>query len=189
VLASDTVTIRQAPGCRSRPGILTGPRVSFPPMNEVRLSALLCVVLLLAACDRGGPAPIRLQADDAKVLATGQAVYGKHCAACHGANLEGQPNWRLRDAAGRLPAPPHDASGHTWHHPDEVLFDITKHGVAKAANLKDYQSSMPAYEGVLSDAEILAVLSWIKSRWPAGIRQKQELVNAEAEKNKAANLR
>lgn len=158
-------------------------------MNKARLSAALTAVLLLAACDRDGPAAIRLQADDAQLLATGQAVYTRHCAGCHGANLEGQPNWRLRDAAGRLPAPPHDASGHTWHHPDEVLFNITKYGVAKTANLKDYQSNMPAYEGVLSDAEILAVLSWIKSRWPAGIREKQELVNAEAARNKAAGAR
>ncbi len=90
--------------------------------------------------------------------------------ACHGAKLEGQPNWRDRDASGRLPAPPHDPSGHTWHHPDEQLFALTKHGVAKVANLKDYQSNMPAYEGVLSDAEIVAVLSWIKAQWPAEIQ-------------------
>jgi hypothetical protein len=45
-----------------------------------------------------------------------------------GANLEGQPNWKERQANGRLPAPPHDASGHTWHHPDAQLFGITKQG-------------------------------------------------------------
>jgi S-disulfanyl-L-cysteine oxidoreductase SoxD len=154
-----------------------------------RVIPLLGVFVLLAACDqtaRNAPS-IRLDSGDAKLLATGQAVYAKHCASCHGAQLQGQPNWRERDAAGRLPAPPHDASGHTWHHPDRVLFDITKYGVAKAANLKDYQSAMPAYEGVLTDAEIIAVLSWIKSRWPAGVRDKQEQVNAAAERNAAAN--
>lgn len=136
-------------------------------------------LLLLASCGPPDP-PYRLRADDAEVQALGRKVYTNHCAGCHGARLEGQPNWRLRDAAGRLPAPPHDASGHTWHHPDEVLFRITKHGVAKAANLKDYDSAMPAYEGVLTDAEIVAVLSWIKSQWPADVRRQHDEVNAAA---------
>jgi mono/diheme cytochrome c family protein len=118
-----------------------------------------------------------LRPDDAAVTALGQRIYAAHCASCHGANLEGQPNWRQRDAQGRLPAPPHDADGHTWHHPDEVLFRITKLGVAKAAGLPSYDSAMPAYEGVLSDGEIVAVLSWIKSRWPAEIRAKHDEMN------------
>lgn len=136
----------------------------------------------LAGCDGPAPAsPSQLRPDDAEVVALGAKVYANHCASCHGMRLEGQPDWRLRDAAGRLPAPPHDASGHTWHHPDEVLFRITKLGVAKAANLQGYDSAMPAYEGVLTDAEIVAVLSWIKSRWPGDIRRQHDEVNAAAQ--------
>ena len=136
---------------------------------------------VLSACDRAPDSPHRLRPDDTAVLVQGKRVYGAHCAACHGSKLEGQPNWRLRDAAGRLPAPPHDASGHTWHHPDDVLFRITKFGVAKAANLKDYDSAMPAYEGVLTDEEIVAVLSFIKANWPAAIRAKHDEVNKPAQ--------
>jgi len=120
---------------------------------------------------------VGLRPDDGAVTALGQRIYVTHCASCHGANLEGQPNWRQRDAQGRLPAPPHDADGHTWHHPDEVLFRITKLGVAKAAGMPGYDSAMPAYESVLSDGEIVAVLSWIKSRWPAEIRAKHDEMN------------
>lgn len=151
-----------------------------------RVFAATLVALAASGCDRLRPNqdPLRLRADDAAVTAQGRKVYEVHCAACHGVRLEGQPNWRVRDAAGRLPAPPHDASGHTWHHPDEVLFRITKHGVAKAANLQGYESAMPAYEGVLSDAEIVAVLSWIKSQWPAEIRQQQEEVDASHRANR-----
>ena len=148
-----------------------------------RLLAIACIVLL-AACDQGPPPGTRLLPDDAATVALGRKVYDAQCAACHGAQLQGQPNWRERDAAGRLPAPPHDAKGHTWHHPDEVLFRITKLGVAKAANLKDYVSAMPVYEGVLSDAEIVAVLSYIKSQWPADIRRKHDELNASAARNK-----
>jgi S-disulfanyl-L-cysteine oxidoreductase SoxD len=142
---------------------------------------VLAVLAALAGCD-GGPtaSPYRLRPDDAEATQLGAKVYAAHCAACHGARLEGQPNWRERDASGRLPAPPHDASGHTWHHPDDVLFRITKHGVARAANLPGYDSAMPAYEGVLSDAEIVAVLSWIKAQWPREIRRQQEEVDAAA---------
>ena len=59
----------------------------------------------------------------------GRVVYEAHCASCHGEKLEGQPNWRDRLPNGRLPAPPHDDSGHTWHHPFEVLFAITRNGL------------------------------------------------------------
>lgn len=146
-------------------------------------AAVAAVVAAMAAFDpfganAGGHV---LQPGDAKVVAQGQSIYQTHCAACHGAKLEGQPNWRERDDKGLLPAPPHDASGHTWHHPDEVLVRITKLGVAKAANLKDYASAMPIYEGVLSDKEIVAVLSWIKAQWPAQIRAKHDQMNAQAQ--------
>ena len=120
---------------------------------------------------------VRLNPSDSTLIALGKTVYGSECASCHGENLEGEPNWQTRKDDGLLPAPPHDASGHTWHHPDKILFDITKFGVAKAANLSDYDSAMPAYEGVLSDREINAVLSWIKAQWPEEIQTRHDLLN------------
>jgi S-disulfanyl-L-cysteine oxidoreductase SoxD len=139
------------------------------------------VVVLVVAAPFGSLTPAyALRPDDAKLVARGEKVYRDQCAACHGARLEGQPDWRTRGPDGLLPAPPHDASGHTWHHPDETLIRITKLGVAKAANLKDYQSAMPIYDGVLSDEEIIAVLSWIKSRWPASVREKHDQINAQS---------
>jgi mono/diheme cytochrome c family protein len=123
---------------------------------------------------------LMLRPDDARTLALGRQVYQERCAACHGAKLEGQADWRRRGADGLLPAPPHDAQGHTWHHPDETLFRITKFGVAKVANSKDYATSMPIYEGVLSDEQIVAVLSWIKSQWPPDIRARHDQMNQRA---------
>ncbi len=121
--------------------------------------------------------PWRLKPDDAKVVALGRQVYQARCASCHGARGEGQPNWRQPGADGLLPAPPHDASGHTWHHPDEMLFRITKYGVARAANLANHASAMPAYEGVLSDEEIVAALSWIKSQWPPSVQTRHDALS------------
>lgn len=102
-------------------------------------------------------------------MALGAKVYAEQCAACHGANLEGQPDWRQRRPNGRLPAPPHDETGHTWHHADNVLFAITKRGLVPPYAPPNYQSDMPAFGSKLSDEEIWAVLAYIKSRWPAAI--------------------
>lgn len=151
--------------------------------SMLRAGALAAFAFALTACER--TPTIVLRTDDAALLAQGEALYAKHCAACHGARLEGQPRWRERDPkTGRMPAPPHDATGHTWHHPDQLLFEITKHGVAKAAKLKDYDSAMPAFGGVLNDAEIVAVLSWIKSQWPPEVRQHQAEVDAAARRDR-----
>lgn len=104
-------------------------------------------------------------------LALGEKVYAQHCASCHGVKLEGQPEWRKPLASGRMPAPPHDDSGHTWHHSDEVLFGITKHGLVPPYAPPGYQSDMPAFGGVLSDREIRAVLSYIASHWSSEVRK------------------
>lgn len=124
------------------------------------------------------PAAVRLLPNDAKVLARGETVYRNRCAVCHGQHLEGQPEWRIRGADGLLPAPPHDETGHTWHHADDLLFRITKYGLASAINDATYKSSMPAFESTLSDDEIVAVLSWIKSTWPPSVRQHSDEINA-----------
>lgn len=104
-------------------------------------------------------------------LATGERIYATHCAACHAADLAGQPDWRRRKADGKLPAPPHDDSGHTWHHDDALLFDIVKHGLVPPRAPADYPTDMPAYAGVLSDAEIRAVLAFIASHWSDEVRE------------------
>ena len=109
-----------------------------------------------------------LRWQDARVVAEGAALYAAHCAACHGERLEGQPDWQMRGANGRLPAPPHDPSGHTWHHPDAQLIDITARGTAAVVG-GGYESDMPGFAGTLTAAEIVAVLSFIKSTWPPEI--------------------
>lgn len=121
--------------------------------------------------------------DNAQQVARGKPVYDQRCASCHGARLEGQPNWQDKLPNGRMPAPPHDASGHTWHHPDSVLFGITKQGLVpgKYAPPK-YESDMPAFAGTLSDGEIWSVLAYIKSSWPPDIRKAQHEMTRERDR-------
>lgn len=110
---------------------------------------------------------------------TGAEIYETSCASCHGAELEGQPDWRRRTEDGRMPAPPHDNTGHTWHHTDQALFTITKFGVD--AVVPGYESDMPAFGEVLSDEEIAAVLAYIKTSWSERERAFQAEVTANAE--------
>lgn len=140
---------------------------------------LLCTIPALASTGTDG-VQTRLFADDLAIVQAGETVYRAHCASCHGVYLEGQKNWRDRDAQGYLPAPPHDATGHTWHHADDLLFEITKYGPAVVIGNESYLSRMPAYKDLLSDEEIIAVLSFIKNSWPAEEREWQESVNATA---------
>jgi len=120
-------------------------------------------------------------ARDSGNVALGANVYAQHCAACHGAKLEGQPDWRRRLQNGRMPAPPHDESGHTWHHSDNVLFGITKRGLVPPYAPPEYQSDMPAFGNKLSDDEIWAVLAYIKSHWTT-----REVLDARAEMTRSA---
>src|SRR5258706_16269853 len=136
----------------------------------------LVIAMLLTAASHSGliasDEPTKPDPNDPALTARGKVVYAEHCASCHGANLEGQPNWRKRLPNGRLPAPPHDATGHTWHHSDRQLFEMTKNGVSDM--VPGYQSDMPAFKSGLSDQQIWAVLAFIKNGWPADIRRRQE---------------
>lgn len=142
-------------------------------------TGLLCGLLVSQGWASKGTDGVHtaLQADDLVVVHAGEIVYRKHCAACHGAYLEGQADWRKRDASGILRAPPHDATGHTWHHADDLLFEIVKYGMAAVIGDSEYRSAMPIYENILSDDEIVAVLSFIKNSWPEEERSWQEEVN------------
>lgn len=114
---------------------------------------------------------------DKSLVASGKPIYLTHCASCHGVNLEGQADWRIRKSNGRLPAPPHDESGHTWHHADRVLIEITRNGLVPGVTAPEgYVSDMPAYNTLLSDHEIRAVLAYIKSSWPKQARDRQKQI-------------
>lgn len=118
-------------------------------------------------------AQMRADPENLEQVTRGKGLYEQYCASCHGPNLEGEPNWRRRKPNGRLPAPPHDRTGHTWHHTDEQLFEVTKRGVKPPLVSERYQSDMEGFADKLNDAEILAIIAYIKSRWPQEIRERQ----------------
>ncbi|WP_255564326.1 cytochrome c [Mameliella sp. CS4] len=133
----------------------------------VLLAAGVWLVLGQGAAEDAAAAPLD--------IAEGKVLYAENCASCHGAELEGQPDWRSPGPDGRLPAPPHDETGHTWHHPDSVLFDYTKLGgeALMARQGMEFVSGMPGFGDSLTDQQIRNVLGFIRSTWPERVQEVQ----------------
>ncbi|KNG95402.1 c-type cytochrome [Pseudaestuariivita atlantica] len=144
---------------------------------RIVLALVAVMVLTLGALFWTGPVATTAQAAGAGTadIVAGERIYAESCASCHGANLEGQANWQSPDADGMLPAPPHDETGHTWHHADGLLFEYTKLGGAVLMQRMgiEMESGMPGFGDRLTDAQIHDVLAFIKSTWPDRIRDIQ----------------
>jgi mono/diheme cytochrome c family protein len=142
---------------------------------------VLFVVLMLVGCTseasdsiviNGTPVPPMPDLDPVSISA-GSILYQKYCASCHGKNLEGAPEWKISLEDGSLPSPPHDTSGHTWHHSDSLLLEIT----ARGGNSEGV-SRMPAFKDQLTQEEMVAILDFIKSYWGVEERQFQWWITA-----------
>lgn len=146
------------------------------------LATALAGIGVVAARAGHGDRPGLLPYDHPEAVARGAVLYAENCASCHGADLSGQDvsDWRVRDAEGYLPAPPHDETGHTWHHPDAVLVAITTYGTAALIG-GDYRSNMAGFGEVLDEQQILDVLAYIKSTWPARAIEMHDEINARAD--------
>ncbi|MFY0596419.1 MAG: cytochrome c [Cognatishimia sp.] len=117
---------------------------------------------------------------EARNILRGKELYDENCASCHGANLAGQKNWQSKGADGIAPAPPHDETGHTWHHDNQLLFDYTKLGGQKllaARGVENYNSGMPGFVGLLEDDDIWDILGYIHSTWPKRVQDIQAARN------------
>jgi len=115
-------------------------------------------------------------ADNAAIVAHGKSIYIGRCPSCHGRNLQGQPLWQLRDEYAGRRAPAHDETGHTWQHSDEDIFFAIKYGRFSPAPPVAV-SFMPAFESDLGDRDIIAVMAFIKARWPTALRLSQAMLN------------
>ena len=66
-----------------------------------------------------------------------------------------------RDEDGRLPPPPLNGDGHTWHHGNGLLFRVVSEGGLGLG----FGSNMPAFKDELSRDEIIAVIEYVKTLW------------------------
>lgn len=92
-------------------------------------------------------------------VALGAQLYTQQCASCHQSDLSGEADWKIPKADGTYPAPPHDSTGHTWHHPDQLLLQIIRDGIDVPG------TTMPTFGDRLSDDEIQSIIEYLKSSW------------------------
>lgn len=125
----------------------------------------MSVGLLLSGCANSSSAQI----------ATGNKIYDQNCASCHGPQGQGQyPEAPLKpDKEGLFGAPPHNATGHTWHHADGLILDIIRNGRVDSGF-----HPMPAFKDKLTEEEIQAVLVYIKIWWKPDQLEFQATVSA-----------
>ncbi len=102
------------------------------------------------------PSPPRTAPATAGVMQRGERLYGDHCAQCHGERGEGVPGAYPRLAGNRAVTLPVTAN----------LVQVTIHGAyppATAGNPRPF--GMPPFALTLSDADIAAVLSFVRGAW------------------------
>lgn len=134
---------------------------------------LLFALALLGGCDSredsGRDAATRSasvvppRVSDPVVLARGKRLFEQNCAVCHGADAQGNPNWRIRGPDGKFPPPPLNGTAHSWHHPRAWLRQMIKAGSPPG------QGNMPAWGGKLSDQDVDTIIDWFQSLWPEPI--------------------
>ena len=128
--------------------------------------ATLAAAVLFVACGQKPDSEMR-DVESRNRNSQGEAIFRANCAACHGTNGEGQPNWHIRRPDGVLPAPPLNGDGHTWHHGDGTLYRVVSQGGAifESPDLPNYKSGMPPFGETLSHDEIVAVINYVKTLW------------------------
>lgn len=122
-------------------------------MNRLIVAAAVLAAGIITACSSD------TETMSEAALERGGELYQANCASCHGADLAGAADWKKPNDDGSYRPPPHDSSGHTWHHPDRVLIEIIRDG-------SDFpQSRMPAFGDRLTTEDIEAILEFIKTSW------------------------
>ena len=115
-------------------------------------------------------------ADDPGLVIRGKQVYAAQCASCHGRSLQGQPLWRTADEDRPLRAPALNETGSDWMRSDKELFAMVTDGHWPSV-VPDPRSRMPAFGPVMAQGDILAVVAFIKARWPVSLRVAQSALN------------
>ena len=143
-----------------------------------RVSTVLGLALAAIACAERPKA----EATNPEQVALGNRVYFAQCVSCHGAKLEGSPTGASAcRAVNFLPA-----ARPQWSHVASLRRAALRHRkerhrAARASGLSK------RYAGVrrrLSDAEIWAVLAYIRSTWPEETRKLQAGVSGEDAKTR-----
>lgn len=141
-----------------------------------RLNIILFItgIVVLAGCQTSSEPPIVAvrptdSPERAAIIAAnpnlqaGQTTYNLRCAHCHGYAGEGQllstvPNTQQ---LGLHTVPPHDATGHSWQHPSQLIEQVILNGIENP--LEHYP--MPSFAGVVTQEEIDQLIDYMRLWW------------------------
>ncbi|GAB1421194.1 hypothetical protein MASR2M15_13420 [Anaerolineales bacterium] len=144
-------------------------------------------LMLLSACSPQEPtwtAPLKPPTVDPQdtFMAAAQKNYESFCAHCHGYIGDGQgaSSETKTLALGYKIVPKHDQDGHTWQHPDQLLFESIKYGIENPLNLYP----MVEYGSRLEDQEIWGVIEYMKRFWSEEQRQFQTQLSESFSQNR-----
>lgn len=139
----------------------------IPRMPLSRFSFLLLLLFALGCERQREPAPATTAVSipfDSTPVARGEALYRQHCAQCHGPLAQGHPDWQTPSDGSFAAAPPLDASGPAPRRTQQQLVATIKEGI-----YKEGVEVMPNWGARLSEAEIVAVIAYFQSLWPAEV--------------------
>ncbi len=137
--------------------------VVYRSLQHWRAEDLRAVAMFLKSLPQAGSQASSRKPPDPGVRERGAKGYERHCADCHGAQGEGQ-----RDAGGALLIPPLAGNRVVTMEPPANLIRVIVHGgflPATAGNPRPF--GMPPYGLVLTDEEIAAIASYLRSSWGA----------------------
>jgi len=115
---------------------------------------------------------------NAAQVALGHSLYDQHCAFCHGQDLAGKPGWDGDYPTGGRPPLPLDGSAAIARLTDRDLFDVSKFS-GQPFSPPSYKNDMPGFEGRLANADLWAIIAFMKSRWPEEAREQQRQAGKE----------
>ena len=175
--------MRQVEVSRSVPGTNFLP--ALPGGWAIAFAVLVIASVVSTACSSSpvevSPTAVNV-ASPVPTPSKGREIFVTNCAACHGIDAAGQPDWHIANADGTLPPPPLNGDGHTWHHGDGLLYRIVSQGGQQFEDPRfpDFKSAMPAFGEQLSHEEIVEVLTYVKSFWKGKTSRGLSIVEAQA---------
>ena len=142
----------------SRAGTAMGPmaEVVYRSTQHMPLADLRAIAAYLQSIDPGLPRGQEAPATDTATMERGATVYAEHCAKCHG-----------DDGEGAFPAYPPLAHNRSLGNPvpANAIKAVLYGGYAPTTFANPRPYGMPPYAGKLTEHDIAAVLTYVRSSW------------------------
>lgn len=116
------------------------------------------------------------RADRPAQVALGRTLYRQQCSYCHGTDREGHEDWRPTTPIASGLSPALDERSPIVDRSDRQIFEWIKYG-GQPFLPSGTRSQMPAFEFNLTEAQIWAVVAYLKNRWPDEVLARHELAN------------